>query len=289
MFENGVDHDLETHKTKSVELINTAAELASSNSAIVLGCGLCAEIPVRELSQRFESLELLDADGRALEQVFQQSKTWQVPLQQNRIYHADITGLLEKIDRKIPEFVADNPDPFSFLLLCAKWLDTAKPEFWRSNAGKRYDLIIVSTVLTQLQALLRERIECIFSQHYPNSMKPLDNFQPWLDSIWQFARRLETGFIRYLSTLLKPDGIIYLSATVHVSWLTQTSENTLITDGKWIATATNRLKDYLMSGDRILHEKHWDWIRPGRDRDFWGRLYGVQALIYQPQNERTRA
>jgi hypothetical protein len=103
----------------------------------------------------------------------------------------------------------------------------------------------------------------------------------WYKSVWNFARNLEDGFIKHLGTLLKPQGIVYLSETVHVSWLTQLDEQSVSTEGRWITLRTSRLTDYLCPSDTIIKEQHWDWLREDKEGDFWGRLYGVQAVIYR--------
>lgn len=285
----GVELDPETHFMQSTSLINRAAELADKRSALILGCGLCTEIPLKTLLHRFESVDLLDIDKWALQEISQQGRKWPTPLDPKRVHHADITGLVVSAEHYANTIAQGSKDPFNFLVKCAEWLNYACPEFWRPDQGKHFDLVIVSTVLTQLQALVRERIESVFSQYFPLAIQTIHNFIPWRTAIWQFARRLEHLFIRHLATLVKPEGVIYLSATVHVSWLTQCSANTFFAEGKWIATETNCLRDYLDQEEHVLQENCWDWIRPGNEGGYWGRLYGVQALIYQPQRNLVQA
>lgn len=72
----------------------------------------------------------------------------------------------------------------------------------------------------------------------------------WCESVWNFARNLEDGFIEHLGTLIKPQGIIYLSDTVHVSWLTKLDAQSVATEGRWITLRTSRLTDYLRPNDK---------------------------------------
>jgi hypothetical protein len=109
----------------------------------------------------------------------------------------------------------------------------------------------------------------------------LSTHKSWCESIWNFARKLEDNFIEHLSTIIKPHGIVYLSETVHVSWLTQLDKQSVFTQGSWITLRTSRLADYLRPSDEIINEKSWDWLREGREGNFWGRLYGVQAVTYR--------
>ena len=66
---------------------------------------------------------------------------------------------------------------------------------------------------------------------------------------------------------------------MHVSWLTQADPMTLTTPGAWVATETSRLEDYLDERFDVRLRDHWNWFRQAREGDFWGRLYGVQALV----------
>lgn len=60
-------------------------------------------------------------------------------------------------------------------------------------------------------------------------------------------------------------------------------EQSVFTEGSWITLRTSRLADYLGSGDTIIHEQHWDWLREEREGNYWGRLYRVQAIIYRSE------
>jgi hypothetical protein len=262
-------------------MIAEASALAGSGSAVVLGCGRCGEIPLRLLNQTFDLVDLVDIDRDALAVVDKQCKQWNDEKSACQFHCADLTGMIAAVERRAGELVANAADPNECLEQLGVMLESTPPEFWAPPQGRRYELLVCSTVLTQLQAHVRESVEKIYLGRFPEYAPALLKHKSWCESVWNFARNLEVGFIEHLGTLTKPHGIIYLSETVHVSWLTQLDEQSVATEGRWITLRTSRLADYLSPSDTIVNEQHWDWLREEREGDYWGRLYGVQAVIYR--------
>ena len=262
-------------------MINEAATLADSGSAVVLGCGRGIEIPIRVLNEKFDRVDLVDIDGAALDFVRAQYEQWNDKKNVFQFHCADLTGMIARVERQADELVANAVDPLECLDQLGLLLESAAPEFWAPSESERYDLVICSMVLTQLQALVRESVEKIYLGRFAECAPALLTQKSWRESVWNFARSLEDGFIEHLRTLINPQGVIYLSETVHVSWLTQLDEQSVSTPGRWITLRTSRLADYLRPSDTILAEKRWDWLREEREGSFWGRLYGVQAVIYR--------
>jgi hypothetical protein len=270
-----------THVPSSVAMISDAMALAGSGSAAVLGCGRCGEIPIRLLNQTFDVVDLVDIDNDSLAVVVEQCKQWNDEKNACRFYCADLTGMITTVKRRGGELVAQAVDPVTCLKQLGVLLESTAPEFWAPSRGERYDLLVCSTVLTQLQALVRESVEKIYLGRFPEHAPAMLKNKSWCESVWSFARNLEDGFIEHLGKLIKPQGIVYLSETVHVSWLTQLDEQSVSTEGRWITLRTSRLTDYLRPNDTIIKEQYWDWLREDKEGDFWGRLYGVQAVIYR--------
>jgi hypothetical protein len=276
-----VEIDGAVHIPFCLAMIAEASALAGSGSAVILGCGRCKEIPLRLLAQKFDVVDLVDIDEDALVAVDQQCKQWYDARNSCRFYCADLTGMIARVGRRVSELVAKAVDPIACLEQLAVSLESMAPEFWAPPRGERYDLLVCSMVLTQLQALVRESVEKIYLGRFPEYAAAMLKHKSWCEFVWNFARNLEDGFIEHLGTLIKPQGIVYLSETVHVSWLTQLDEQSVYTEGRWITLRTSRLTDYLRPGDTIIKEQHWDWLRKDKEGDFWGRLYGVQAVIYR--------
>lgn len=276
-----IDVCADTHVLSSVAMIAEAAALAGSGSAAVLGCGRCGEIPLRLLNQTFDLVDLIDIDEDALVLVGAQCKQWNEKKNACQFHSADLTGMIAPIERQTGELVENTVDPIDCVEKLGVLLESTAPAFWMLPQGQRYDFVVCSTVVTQLQALVRERVERIYRRRFPTYETALLQNRSWRESAWNFARNLEDGFIAHLGALTKPQGIVYLSETVHVSWLTQLDEQSVATEGSWITLRTSRLADYLRPGDTIISARRWDWLREGREGEFWGRLYGVQALIYR--------
>ena len=278
---SSVEIAAETHLISSVCMIKEAVTLADPGSVVVLGCGRCAEIPIRVLNEKFDRVDLIDIDGVALDFVRAQYEQWNDKKNVFEFQCTDLTGMISTVEGRAGELVANAVAPLECLEQLGVLLESTAPEFWTPSESQRYDLVICSTVLTQLQALVRESVEKIYLGRFSECAPALLTHKPWRESVWNLARNLEDGFIEHLRTLVNPRGIIYLSETVHVSWLTQLDEHSVSTPGRWITLRTSRLADYLRPSDTILAEKRWDWLREEREGSFWGRLYGVQAVIYR--------
>jgi hypothetical protein len=160
-------------------------------------------------------------------------------------------------------------------------LTSTTPNFWKPLKDYKYNLIVCSAVLTQLQASVRKRVGAIFLNRFPEYRSALSLNKSWRGHIWKFARHLEDVFINHLELLSAPGGIVYLSVTVHVCWLLRTDSQTFTTEGSWIAIRTSRLADYLSPEYEITAERQWKWFRKEQEGHYWGRLYDVQAIIYR--------
>ena len=271
----------ETHFLSSADMIKEALLLADSRSVAVLGCGRCAEIPIRLLNEKFDRVDLIDIDADALNFVRAKCKQWNDGKNGFRFHHADLTGMIATVERRAAQLVANSADPHECLEQLGNLLTSTPKKFWRPPGRRRYDFLVCSLVLTQLQALVRESVEKIYLGRFPEHAAELTEHKSWRASIWNLARDLEDGFVEHISTLTKPQGIVYLSETVRVSWLTQLDDQSVSTEGSWITLRTARLADYLRPRDTIIKEQRWHWLREGIEGNFWGRLYAVQAVLYR--------
>ncbi|MGH9927946.1 MAG: hypothetical protein ACREA9_01830, partial [Pyrinomonadaceae bacterium] len=237
---NSIDVFADTHVLSSVAMIAEASALAGSGSAAVLGCGRCGEIPLRLLNQTFDVVDLVDIDRDALAAVNQQCKQWNGEKKGYRFHRADLTGMIATVERRAGELVANAVDPIECLEQLGVLLQSTAPKFWAPRQRRHYDFLVCSTVLTQLQALVRQSAEKIYFGRFPEYAPAFLTNKSWCESLWNFARNLEDGFIEHLGSLIRPQGIVYLSETVHVSWLTQLDEQSVATEGgRWITLRTS--------------------------------------------------
>jgi hypothetical protein len=271
---------VDTHCRSSFSMIEKAAELANSGRALVLGCGKCSEIPIHFMRKKCSQIDLVDIDVNAIRALKAECQLKVEPGDSFGFHCADLTGLIPQIETRAQQLVEKTSDPSQCLCHLGHLLTLATPKFWTQPNGEKYKLIICSTILTQLQATVRNRVEDIFLKRFPQQHSELATHQVWKKNIWEFARKLEDAFINHLRSLAAPGAIIYLSATVHVGWLIQSDAQTLTTEGYWIATRTSRLADYLRN-EEVFAEQQWKWFRKEPEGPYWGRLYGIQAIIFR--------
>lgn len=268
-----------THVTSSIAMVVDAATAAGSGYAAVLGCGRCTEIPVRYLSTMFKRVDLVDVDSDALKSVETQFREWGQAKNSCILYHSDLTGLIPEIESNARDIAAKASGPLPCLDRLGELLVSATPSFWRPRNNEKYNLVICSAILTQLQATVRNRIESIFLYSYGGYAFLLSSHEQWRRHIWNFSRQLEDGFVTHLKTLTVPEAIIYISDTVRVCFVKRISEDLFSTEGSWIALKTNRLADYFDSSYKIIKETSWTWFLPKIENNSDGRLYEVQALV----------
>jgi hypothetical protein len=263
-------------------MILEAAALAGSGRAAVLGCGPCSDIPLRALGRTFEHIDLVDLDARALQAVEAQYRSWSDATAVCTFHHAELTGLLSRITPSARAIAAEAQDPAACLDRLGRLLVSSKPNFWSPEDGAKYDLVIGSVILTQLEIPSRREVWNSYLQRFPNETPSGSALSGWKRCSWDFARQVENAFIGHLPSLVSPQGLVFLSATVHICWLTQSDSETFESEGSWVATRTSRLTDYLSEKDQIVKTDRWKWIKREREGKYWGRLYGVQAVLYRP-------
>jgi len=269
------------HARSSAALIESAARRAGSGGAAVLGCGDCTELAVEDLAASFERLDLVDVNDAALGVVSDRIEADDVLRRVVRIHHADLTGLVARLAPAVRSIIANARDPLACLEDLGTLLTATAPSFWTPPEPGRYTLVVCAGVLTQLQATARQVVEAMYVGAFPEFAFALTTHQAWRRSAWRFARTLEAQFIEYLDTLGRPGTIVYLADTVHACWLVECGPETFRTEGAWVATQSARLRDYLPPWHEVLVEDAWPWIVRRRQGQYWGRLYGQQALIYR--------
>jgi SAM-dependent methyltransferase len=276
----------DAHVLASASAISEAARLAGGGSAALLGCGRCGEIPLLELTTRFRSIDLVDVENSALEVVAARCRNWNGV--RWRFFKADLTGLIERLRRKGQEIAAAATDWRTCLDSYCELLDGCTVEFWTPPENQRFDLVVCSAVLTQLQTGPRKALQDAARQAFPHDAGAMTAHEAWRNAIWRFARTLEERFVGHLETLCSDRGVIYLADTVHVCWVEEREPAQFRTEGAWVATRTSHLKDYLHASNEVLFERRWRWMRWQPEGRYAGRLYGVQAVAYRPSRQVRR-
>lgn len=264
---------------ESAKWIQMAASVTAGGCAAILGCGNCQEIPLSCLEQTFQHVDFVDIDERAIHVLRDKMTGYRARHDVFQVHHADLTGVSPKLEAAAREVVGEASDPHRCLGELAELLVSASPLFWSAPGGTCYDLVVCSSVLTQLQARVRSVVEAAFLERFQAFAFALRSQEQWRRCAWQFARNLEHGFVDHLRRLAGPNGVIYLSDTIQVWWLKQVGPKEFESPGYWLTTESSRLRDYLPPWVEILAEGGWPWILERTEGPYWGRLYGCQALI----------
>ncbi len=270
------------HVRASRALIARAAALAPAGFAAVLGSGAATEIPIAELADHFDAVELVDCDGAALARARQRYGRSGQLRRSLWFTEADLTGTIRAARSASQEIVARATGPGACLEELVDLLDRTRPSFFRPGNGQGCALVVCSGVLSQLQSGVRRAVREPFVERFADAGATEAQCQPWKRAWWRLARRLESSFLDHVAALLQPGGVLYLADTVHACWLEEVEPGTLGSTGAWLALRSPRLADYVHEDCEVLVERGWPWYRLGRDGAYLGRLYGVQALICRP-------
>ncbi|MGA1867319.1 MAG: hypothetical protein ACMUJM_02115 [bacterium] len=265
------------HIQNSGYLIEKAMEMAAPERIAVLGCGRCREIPLPLLMRRCNRIYLVDTDLSALRDV--ESKFSCDP-PRLEFFAEDLTGLIPYVEAKAPEITRESRNPEECLAALGELLLEAKPRFLAFP--KKFDLVICSAMLSQLQAKIKRATLETFPQKFGPGYPGINTNKKWMKDLWNFARRLEHAFINHLDSLVNPGGVIYLSATVKVCWVKEEQEGKrYTTEGSWITLESGQLPNYLSVDHKIERTVNWPWARKEGENEYWGRLYEIQAVIYR--------
>src|SRR3990170_1997316 len=164
------------HIRSSRRFILDAADATGQTSILILGCGRCAEIPVDSLGQRFSRLLFVDADVDALTAVAARYADHRARYE----YHqADLTGMIGWIRDEARRIALRDVTPELMIEQLADRVLSHAPELWSPPSGERFDLVVCSGVLTQLQAKVRAAADQAFGEKFPGQTRLLQSHRAW--------------------------------------------------------------------------------------------------------------
>lgn len=263
---------------ESKKLILAAAEWAQPGSALILGAGHCAELPLKELAERFEKITINDVDNAVLEEGLAAANLTEAERAKFTIQIADLTGVTESLVARLEDILRENRDPQVAIEAMSHLLDTALVA-GMPITGK-YDLVIASCVLSQLHFGLLHRARLAFDKQFPGQDKLLADSVRWTSALFAMARRMEHKFIDDLAAHVAPGGFIYLSDSTQMCYVRGTSAGKWETEGTYRMLRTRYITDYLDQRFVSVGRERWDWVvSPPQQSGDVGRVYDVQGVV----------
>jgi hypothetical protein len=262
-------------------MILQPAELVAPGRAVVLGAGACEEIPLVELIARFAEVTLNDIDAQKLEQAPSAIALDAAARARVKLQPGDLAGVTDALIVRIEQSLAAStrwPDAIEAM---ARAID--EPVSGTFPIAGRFELVVASCVLSQLHFRLTQEASARFDARFPEHGDELRQSDAWKTAVYRLARRMEDRMIDDLRMLVADAGLVYLSETVQMCFIT------LAPDGRWQSEGTFRmlrtkdLEDYVRGRYQVLARERWEWVvSPPTEPGQTGRLYDVQALVLRP-------
>ena len=208
---------VDRHGQESRRMILAAAEQVLPEQAIVLGAGLCQEIPLRELVLRFRRITMNDLDKTLLEQAVKNANLTAEQVGKLDMQVTDLTGAADLFVQEAAQCLEKIAEPNAAMGRLAEVAEAIRPTVLEDAA--KYDLVIASCVLCQLHVASYNRVVRLFAAKFPGHERELGQSQPWSQAVYNCARRMEAAFMTGLHRLVTPNGRIYLSDTVQVAFV----------------------------------------------------------------------
>ena len=266
------------HVEESRRMILAAGETVHPGRAVVLGAGICEEIPLAELAARFEHVTLNDVDGKLLEQAIAAAKLDPPARAKLDVHVADLTGVTEKLIAKFDAALPSISDPAEAIEEMARLVD--EETVAEMPIEGKYELVVASCVLSQLHFAITHRSGERFENRFAGQMEQLRASQRWTTALFGLARRMETRFIDGLIGLLAPGGLIYLSESPQMCYVKLTADGSWETEGTFRMLRTQDISDYVDRRFAIIAHGRWQWVvSPPRHAGQVGRLFDVQAVV----------
>ncbi len=262
----------------SRELILAAAEWAQPGSTLILGAGHCAEIPLKELTQRFSAITVNDVDNNVLQEGLTAAGLSDAERAKLKIEVADLTSVTESLLARLDDVMQASGTADAALEPMAHLLDTSLVAGMPFQ--EKYDFIVASCVLSQLHFALLHRAREAFEKRFAGQVKLLDDSVRWTSALYTMARRMEQKFIDNLAERVAPGGFIYLSDSTQMCYVQGTPEGKWETAGTYRMLRSRYITDYLDDRFVSVARNRWDWIvSPPQQPGDEGRVYDVQGVV----------
>ena len=206
------------HVTNSKGAISKTAERALSRApegkqktALILGAGNCLDIPLVDLTTKFDKVTLVEVDHKSTEAAVKE-----LPRELQRkteIVAADVTGFVGDFAGKIqPATVSSLPEFLRRATTIAKQTDVRGKG---PDLGTDYTFVSSQLVMTQLASLPHDYLQTAVRKRYGTNLSSMpggadhDLFM----NMQRVTLELQQEHIRQLSELANPNGTVHLADT----------------------------------------------------------------------------
>jgi hypothetical protein len=234
------------------------------------------------LAARFAEVTLNDIEQKLLDAAFSSPDIHAQDRRKIRLHAADLSGMTVVALEGIETAVASSTDVPAAIEAMAAALETAQPNPF-PIAGS-FDLLVASCLLSQLHFALVHEATLRFEARFPGQVAMLQQSDRWKNALYKTARRMEDKFIDDLATIMAPGGLVYLSESVQMCYVTLAAGSQWQSEGTYRMLRTTDLADYVGRRFTIVERARWEWVvSPPMNPGETGRLYDVQALVLRPR------
>jgi hypothetical protein len=241
------------HAQNNRAFLLRASEAVAGGSAIVVGAGKLYDIPLRELSERFSRLVLIDVDLDAMTESVERSGLEAELRRRVALVQADVTGVNETFLARAKRVLAERTedDVYAGVLRLLHSYRLPSPLDLAGLAGLgRVDACFSSMVLSQLGTPLTALLRTRYAELFPRSQRFLQH--ELQVALGQFTHRVQHTHVRSL-----------LDASPYVVVTTDVAETAGVPQAAGVRLpvigAPSLEELFPATGGRLIASARWNW------------------------------
>jgi hypothetical protein len=285
------------HLQQCIALMRQAVELrapAASRSTLVLGAGVCTEVPLTDLARASEEVVLADLDLAAMQRG-RDELTSATLRKRIRFVQCDITGgvssnLASLIRRQDWQKLASQGSQavFDALALCLQQCQVPDPpEIYTLRPGD-FGLVISSLVLSQLFSYplldVFDHVQAIA----PSLLGDQERHHHYQEAAQAFRVRVIKAHLHFLRSLLDMGGLVVLLSDMRGFVFNVYGTDHDTTHRRSLPLVPRIFPELVCEAFTVVEEAQWEWLadQPGKERP--GRGYEVAGYILSNSISATR-
>ena len=241
---------------------------------LVLGSGNCLDIPLAELTDRFDKVTLVEVDYESTERAVKALS----PLRQSKvtIIAADASGILKEFADGTSQSLGSSIDDFQSSMTAFTQKMTVKGK--DLNLGDNYTFVCSQLLMSQLAFLpinfLRVVFKAKYGQDFDNNLEA--NNSQLFYNLQRLTVEMQQEHIRQLAGLVSPEGTVHLADTY--AQLTQGVEEAQIMVHREVVDPI--IAKHFSS---VFQEPNiWEWVNSPGEKSFIVVANSLDARKEQP-------